>query len=111
MADVGEYYVPLPLTPNQNSSYLQTAFGILLGFSANLVLFQVGTIAWRLQFGSAFLPALPLIFGIYFCPGMRFPYMQMNERRETNTQACRVPEVAHEERPVPAGVQVVLQAA
>jgi hypothetical protein len=27
-----------------------------------------GHIAWRLQFGSAFIPAIPLLIGIYFCP-------------------------------------------
>ncbi|KAF5361194.1 hypothetical protein D9758_009026 [Tetrapyrgos nigripes] len=47
---------------------LWTAFGIFLGFSANLVFFRVGAIAWRLQLGSAFLPALPLVIGVYFCP-------------------------------------------
>ncbi|TFK44551.1 hypothetical protein BDQ12DRAFT_673197 [Crucibulum laeve] len=47
---------------------LWTAFGIFLGFSANLALYQVGSIAWRLQLGSAFLPAVPLVIGIYFCP-------------------------------------------
>ncbi|KAF9476306.1 hypothetical protein BDN70DRAFT_952114 [Pholiota conissans] len=46
-----------------------TAFGILLGFSANLVLQGAGDIAWRLELGSAFLPAVPLVIGIYFCPG------------------------------------------
>ncbi|KAJ6603120.1 hypothetical protein B0H10DRAFT_2167249 [Mycena sp. CBHHK59/15] len=45
-----------------------TAFGIFLGFTANLVLYRVGTIAWRLQLGSAFLPAIPLLIGVYFCP-------------------------------------------
>ncbi|RDB22336.1 putative polyol transporter 6 [Hypsizygus marmoreus] len=45
-----------------------TAFGIFLGFCANLALFQVGEIAWRLQLGSAFLPAVPLTIGIFFCP-------------------------------------------
>ena len=48
---------------------IQTAFGIMLGFSANLALEEVGNIAWRLQIGSAFLPAVPLVIGIYFCPG------------------------------------------
>lgn len=47
---------------------LWTAFGIMLGFTANLIFFQVGDIAWRLQLGSAFLPAVPLTIGIYFCP-------------------------------------------
>lgn len=39
------------------------------GFCANLILFQVGKIAWRLQLASAFLPAIPLLIGIFFCPG------------------------------------------
>ena len=46
-----------------------TAFGIFLGFCANLAVYQVGDIAWRLQIGSAALPAIPLTLGIYFCPG------------------------------------------
>ncbi|KAJ3572394.1 hypothetical protein NP233_g3117 [Leucocoprinus birnbaumii] len=28
----------------------------------------VGSIAWRLQLGSAFIPAIPLVVGIYYCP-------------------------------------------
>lgn len=44
------------------------AFGIMLGFSANLVVVNVGAIAWRLQLGSAFIPAVPLLIGIYFVP-------------------------------------------
>ncbi|KAL1412168.1 hypothetical protein Q8F55_003177 [Vanrija albida] len=47
---------------------LWTAFGILLGFSANLAVYNVGKIAWRLQLGSAFIPAVPLLLGVYFCP-------------------------------------------
>lgn len=47
-----------------------TAFGIFLGFCANLAVYRVGDIAWRLQIGSACLPAIPLTLGIYFCPGM-----------------------------------------
>ncbi|KAJ5547923.1 hypothetical protein N7513_005157 [Penicillium frequentans] len=47
---------------------LWTAFGIFLGYSANLAVMKVGTIAWRLQFGSAFIPAIPLLVGVYFCP-------------------------------------------
>ncbi|KAF3396189.1 putative polyol transporter 6, partial [Penicillium rolfsii] len=47
---------------------LWTAFGILLGTCANLVVANVGDIAWRLQLGSAFIPAVPLILGVYFCP-------------------------------------------
>ena len=36
----------------------------------NLALYQVGDIAWRLQLASAFIPAVPLTLGIYFCPGI-----------------------------------------
>jgi len=42
---------------------LWTAFGIFLGFAANLIVTN-----WRLQLGSAMIPAVPLAFGIYFCP-------------------------------------------
>lgn len=45
-----------------------TAFGIFLGTCANLAMVHTGPIAWRLQLGSAFIPAIPLLAGIYFCP-------------------------------------------
>jgi hypothetical protein len=41
--------------------------GIFLGFCANAVVKDVGRIAWRLQLGSAFIPAVPLAAMIYFC--------------------------------------------
>jgi MFS family permease len=47
---------------------LWTAFGIFLGFCANLAVKDVGGIAWRLQVGSAFIPAVPLVLGIWFTP-------------------------------------------
>ncbi|KAI2626823.1 sugar transporter-domain-containing protein [Xylaria nigripes] len=45
-----------------------TAFGIWLGTCANLAVGHVGNIAWRLQIGSAFIPAIPLCALILFCP-------------------------------------------
>lgn len=45
-----------------------TAFGILLGTSANLAVKDTGTISWRLQLGSAFIPAVPLVIGILMIP-------------------------------------------
>jgi len=45
-----------------------TAFGIFLGTCANLAVKDTGAISWRLQLGSAFIPAVPLVIGIYFCP-------------------------------------------
>lgn len=57
-----------------------TAFGILLGTCANLVFVHTGdNIAWRLQFGSAFVPAVPLVLGIYFCPESPRWYMSKNK--------------------------------
>ncbi|KAG5730310.1 hypothetical protein E4T56_gene10512 [Termitomyces sp. T112] len=47
---------------------LWTAFGIMLGFSANLVFLDVGRNAWRFQIASAFIPAIPLTLLIYLCP-------------------------------------------
>jgi MFS family permease len=48
---------------------LWTAFGIFLGTCANLAVKGAGkNMAWRLQLGSAFIPAVPLVIGIYFCP-------------------------------------------
>jgi MFS family permease len=47
---------------------LWTAFGIFLGTCANLVFIHGGRNAWRYQFGSAFIPVLPLICGVWFCP-------------------------------------------
>ncbi|KAE9371619.1 hypothetical protein N431DRAFT_467788 [Stipitochalara longipes BDJ] len=47
---------------------LWTAFGIFLGTCANLAMVHTGKNAWRLQLGSALIPAIPLILFIYFCP-------------------------------------------
>lgn len=42
--------------------------GIFLGTCANLAVGKTGDIAWRLQFASAFIPAVPLVIGVFFCP-------------------------------------------
>ena len=47
---------------------LWNVFGILLGTSANLIVKDVGDIAWRLQLGSALTPAIPLLLSVWFCP-------------------------------------------
>ncbi len=39
-----------------------------MGTCANLAVGQTGAIAWRLQVGSAFIPAVPLVIGTLFCP-------------------------------------------
>ena len=50
------------------SWWTRVAFGTFVGLRANLALQDVGRIAWGLGFGSAFLPVVSLIFGIFFCP-------------------------------------------
>ena len=47
---------------------LWVAFGIFLGFTANIAVVNLGRITWRLQIGSAFIPAVPLLLLIYLCP-------------------------------------------
>ncbi|PFH56912.1 hypothetical protein XA68_15766 [Ophiocordyceps unilateralis] len=47
---------------------LWTAFGIFLGTCANLIGLKISPSAWRYQLGSAFIPAVPLVILIYFCP-------------------------------------------
>ncbi|KAJ7049012.1 sugar transporter [Mycena amicta] len=47
---------------------LWVTFGIFAGFAANVIVKGTGKIAWRLQLGSAFIPAMVLAFGIWFCP-------------------------------------------
>lgn len=56
-----------------------TAFGIMLGNTANLILHKVGKIAWRLQLGSAFIPAVPLILLVYFVPESPRWYIKQNK--------------------------------
>lgn len=78
---------------------LWTAFGIFLGTCANAVVKDVPVIAWRLQLGSAFIPALPLAIGIFFCPEsprwlmkkgrLAEGYTSMKKLRTTELQAAR----------------------
>jgi sugar porter (SP) family MFS transporter len=76
-----------------------TAFGTFLGTCANLAVKDTGAISWRLQFGSAFIPAVPLWAGVYFCPeSPRWyikkgkylnAYQSLRRLRNTELQAAR----------------------
>ncbi|KAF5262429.1 hypothetical protein FOXYS1_6852 [Fusarium oxysporum] len=78
---------------------LWVAFGIFLGFSANLAVMDFGDITWRLQLGSAMIPAIPLLIIIFFCPESprwymkkgRAPeaYASLQKLRFTKIQAAR----------------------
>ncbi|ROT38159.1 polyol transporter 5 [Sodiomyces alkalinus F11] len=54
-----------------------TAFGIMLGTAVNLGLYNVQH-NWRLMLGAPFLPAVPLLILIYFCPESPRWYMKKN---------------------------------
>ncbi|KAF2163838.1 hypothetical protein M409DRAFT_25614 [Zasmidium cellare ATCC 36951] len=66
------------------------AFGIMLGFSANLVVVNTGSIAWRLQLGSAFIPAVPLLLGIYFVPESARWLIKKGQHAKAYRSLCRV---------------------
>lgn len=69
---------------------LWTAFGIFLGFCANVAVADTGAISWRLQLGSAFIPAFPLAIGIFFCPESPRWLMKKNRYRQAFTSLVRL---------------------
>ncbi|KAL3422883.1 hypothetical protein PVAG01_04630 [Phlyctema vagabunda] len=68
---------------------LWTAFGIFLGFSANLAVKDTGAIAWRLQLGSAMIPAIPLL-AVYLCPESPRWYMKNKRYVEAYKSFCKL---------------------
>ncbi|GKZ18817.1 hypothetical protein AbraIFM66951_009521 [Aspergillus brasiliensis] len=69
---------------------LWTAFGIFLGTSANLAVKDTGAISWRLQLGSAFIPALPLLIGVFMCPESPRWYIKKEKMRNAYQSLCRL---------------------
>ncbi|KAG8162207.1 hypothetical protein KVR01_007972 [Diaporthe batatas] len=69
---------------------LWTAFGICLGTCANLVVGRTGSISWRLQFGSALIPAVPLMVTVFFCPESPRWYMKKNRYPEAMSSLLRL---------------------
>ena len=47
---------------------LWTAFGIFLGFMANVAVYDYGPNTWRLQLAAPFIPAMLLLIMVYKCP-------------------------------------------
>ena len=64
--------------------------GIFLGTCANLAVGKTGEISWRLQFGSAFIPAVPLAILIYFCPESPRWYIKKNRYAEAMKSLLRL---------------------
>ncbi|KDN62205.1 hypothetical protein CSUB01_00910 [Colletotrichum sublineola] len=67
-----------------------TAFGIMAGTAANLAVARTGDIAWRLQLGSAFIPAIPLALLIYVCPESPRWYIKKNRYPEAMKSLLRL---------------------
>ncbi|KAJ4983726.1 arabinose-proton symporter [Stagonosporopsis vannaccii] len=96
---------------------LWTAFGIFLGTLANLAVKDTGDIAWRLQFGSALIPALPLLIGVFFCPEsprwyikkgkMHQAFKSLIRLRNTRLQAARDLYYIHAQLRAEAGMRTV----
>ncbi|EXJ78128.1 hypothetical protein A1O3_09289 [Capronia epimyces CBS 606.96] len=64
--------------------------GGVFGSAANLILYRIGPISWRLQFGSAFIPAVPLLLGIWFCPESPRWYMKKGRYRDAYKSLLRL---------------------
>ncbi|KAK5944642.1 hypothetical protein PMZ80_001840 [Knufia obscura] len=59
-----------------------TAFGIFLGTAFNLGVYPLGDLGWRLQLGSAFIPAVPLALLVYCCPESPRWYLKHGRHRD-----------------------------
>lgn len=76
-----------------------TAFGIFLGFMANVAVYNYGANTWRLQLAAPFIPTVPLLFMVYMCPESpawymkkgRFDraYQSLNQLRNVEVQAAK----------------------
>lgn len=67
-----------------------TAFGIFMGTAFNLAVWNTGSIGWRLQLGSAFIPAVPLAALVYFCPESPRWYMKHNKPQKAYASLLRL---------------------
>ena len=55
-----------------------------------MAVYNVGDIAWRLQLGSAFIPAVPLVIGVYFCPESPRWYIKKGRYQDAFNSLCRL---------------------
>lgn len=76
-----------------------TAFGIFLGFTANLLVYGQGADTWRVQLAAPFIPTIPLLLTVYTCPESpawhikanryNLAYRSLQRLRNTDLQAAR----------------------
>ncbi|CAG9983719.1 unnamed protein product [Clonostachys byssicola] len=69
---------------------LYVAIGIFLGLAANLAVVDVGDITWRLQLGSAFIPAIPLLLSVYLCPESPRWYIKKKRYADAYNSLCKL---------------------
>ncbi|THW08564.1 hypothetical protein D6D25_07903, partial [Aureobasidium pullulans] len=69
---------------------LWVAFGILLGFSTNLIFMDVGRLAWCFQLSAAFVPAMPLLVLIWLCPESPRWLMKKGRYQQAFKAFCRI---------------------
>ncbi|KAK5165370.1 uncharacterized protein LTR77_008899 [Saxophila tyrrhenica] len=72
------------------SFQLWVAFGIMIGFSSNLVFKDIGPLAWRFQLAAAFAPAVPLFFLVWFVPESPRWLMKKGRYQKAFAAFCRI---------------------
>lgn len=77
------------------------------GFCSNLVFYRIGPLAWRFQLSAAFVPAIPVLIFVWFCPGKIDFSIILNE---TDFDA-RVAKMAYEEVSLQGCLRVFLSLA
>ncbi|KAL5382310.1 hypothetical protein DPSP01_006707 [Paraphaeosphaeria sporulosa] len=103
------------------------AFGIFVGFVANVAVYDFGPNTWRLQLAGPFLSTIPLLTIIYICPESPAWYLKHGNRydlafsslarlRNTELQAAREVYINYLQRPEkvsthPSYLQQVVQLA
>lgn len=89
------------------SFQLWVAFGIFFGFCSNLMFYQVGRIAWRIQLAAAFVPAVPLLVL------SKYIYEEFKALADVNSQSLvrtGISSMVNEEDEVPGSFCFFLQA-
>ncbi|KAF2179396.1 hypothetical protein K469DRAFT_641239 [Zopfia rhizophila CBS 207.26] len=72
------------------SFQLWVAFGIFIGQCSNLIFFRVGKLAWRFQLAAAFVPAVPIVILIWFCPESPRWLIKRHRYQDAFTALCRL---------------------
>lgn len=55
-----------------------TAFGIFVGFTANVAVYNYGPQTWRFQLAAPFIPTIPLLLTVFACPESPAWYIKSN---------------------------------